>query len=273
MKTILIVLSAVLVALLACGFFFLQERTVRALEQVGIPGNFVKECIWTSFSGGYLNYPSVDRLKKIAAGERATVVREIAGFAKNYTRSEEFKQQYLQFRQGQKPERPAPPRTMAEQRRADKEEMQRQIRETQQNLKQMPAEHRPMIEQTIEMMKQQLKEIDKPDNPMYSPQMDEMNKQMYQAQLEEYTNQLAEWERDYPPSPNAMIKKWLTQFLEESRDVDYNAKLTEGPYGKMVFVNPTYESKSPHWKMCYRAGREVVLAGRAEAEQWLRELK
>lgn len=273
MKKTLVVLPVLLAAALAYGFFLLQARTVRALEQVGIPGSFVKDCIWSSFSGGYLSYPSVDRLKRIGSSERAAVVREIAEFAKSYVRSEEFKQKYMQYRDGQKPEKPSPPRTTAEQRKADKEEMQRQIREAQQNLKQTPAEYRPIVEQTIEMMKQQLKEIDNPANPMYSPQVDEFNKQTYQLQLEDYKNRLAEWERDYPPSPAVMIKKWLTQFLEESRDVDYNAKLTEGEYGKMVFVNPTYESKSPHWKMCYRAGRDVVQAGRAAAEQWLQELK
>lgn len=273
MRKILVVPAILVVAALAYGFFMMQTHTVRALEQVGIPGNFVKDCIWSSFSGRYLTYPSVDKLKKIAAGQRAAAVREIADFAKRYARSEEFTQKYMQYREGQKPEKPAPPRTMAAQRRADKEDMQRQIREMQENLKQTPAEYRPMFEQTIEMMKQQLKEIDNPNNPMYSPQMDEMNKQVYQLQLEEYKNQLVEWERDYPPAPNAMIKKWLTQFLEESRDVDYSAKLTEGQYGRLVFANPAYESKSPHWKMCYRAGRDVVHAGRAAAEQWLKELQ
>ncbi len=273
MKKILVVLPMLVLVVLAYGFFMLQARTVRALEQVGIPGNFVKECIWSSFSGGYLNYPSVVSLRKIASGERAAVVREIAEFAKAYARSDEFQRNYKQYRENQKPEKPSPPRTVAEQRRADKEDMQRQLREAQENLKQTPAEYRPMLAQTIEMMKQQLKEIDNPENPMYSPHMEEMNKQMYQSQLEEYQNQLAQWERDYPPTPRTMITTWLTRFLEESRGVDYNAKLTEGEYGKMVFVNPVYESKSPHWKMCYRAGRDVVEAGRAAAEQWLKELQ
>lgn len=43
--------------------------------------------------------------------------------------------------------------------------------------------------------------------------------------------------------------------------------------GKMVFADAAYEQRSGNWKMCYRAGRDVVQAGRVEAERWLRELQ
>lgn len=273
MKNPLLVLAAPIVTILAGGFLLLQTHTVKRLEQVGIPAELIRDCIWSSFSGGYLSYPNVWDLRKISAAERAVAVREIAEFARRYTRSEEFKKKYLEYRENQKPAVPEPPPTAAERRKADKEAMKKNLREMEANMKSAAPEQRAIFQQTIEMMKQQLKEMDNPDNPMYSPQIDEMNKQVYQAQMDEYRKQLAEWERDYPPAPDKLIKRWLTQFLEESRDVDYDAKLTEGEYGTKVFANPLYERKSPHWKMCYRAGREVVLAGRAEAERWLRELK
>ncbi|HXG01058.1 MAG TPA: hypothetical protein VNL69_09730 [Bacteroidota bacterium] len=272
MKTFLVLL-ALSIAFCICGFMYLQTRTVQALERVGISSALVKDCIWTSYSGGYLSYPSVSMLRQIAAGERAAVVGDIAAFAKSYSRSEEFRKKYREFREQQKPEQPKPPLSMAEQRRRDKENMQKQVREMQAQMKQAPAEHRPIFQQTIEMFKQQLKELDNPDNPMYSPQMDELNNQMFAAQMEEYRQKLAEWEAEYPPTPDAMIKRWLTRFLEESHEVDYSARVIDDEHGRKVFVNPAYESKSPHWKMCYRAGRDVVEAGRTAARQWLAELR
>jgi hypothetical protein len=59
-----------------------------------------------------------------------------------------------------------------------------------------------------------------------------------------------------------MIKKWLTTFLENSRDVDYNAKTIKNSQGKFIFENPEYEKKPSLWKLWYRSGKETVDAGR-----------
>lgn len=72
----------------------------------------------------------------------------------------------------------------------------------------------------------------------------------------------------YPADPNKLIKKRLEEFLEVSGSVDFDARLN----GRM-FANPEYESKSDKWKMCYRAGKEVVAAARDEAQKWLKELE
>lgn len=72
----------------------------------------------------------------------------------------------------------------------------------------------------------------------------------------------------YPADPRELIKKRLEEFLEVSGTVDFNAEMR----GRM-FANPKYESKDDKWKMCYRAGREVVGAAREEAQKWLDELK
>jgi hypothetical protein len=72
----------------------------------------------------------------------------------------------------------------------------------------------------------------------------------------------------YPSDPNKLIKKRLEEFLSVSESVDFDAKLN----GNM-FVNPDYESKDDKWKMCYRAGREVVGAAREEAQKWVKELE
>jgi hypothetical protein len=223
-------------------------------------------------NGGYLSPPNTTKLRQIATGDRAGVVREIASFAKAYTQSAEFRQKYAEMRESNKPTPPEALKTMAQRRREDKESMQKGIREAEVNMKAMPTEYRAAMKQSIDMMKQQLKDIDKPDNPAYSAQVEEIYKQGYDAEMQEYKTKLAEWEQKYPIAPTPMIRKWLTDFLEVSKDVDYNAVLKDGQYGKRVFVNPQYEAKSANWKMCYRAGKDVVDAGRTAAQQWLREL-
>ena len=75
-------------------------------------------------------------------------------------------------------------------------------------------------------------------------------------------------ENRYPADPNELIKKRLEEFLEISETVDFNAEMN----GRM-FANPKYESKDDKWKMCYRAGEDVVTAARGEAKKWLEELK
>lgn len=74
-------------------------------------------------------------------------------------------------------------------------------------------------------------------------------------------------EKLYPADANEMVKQRLQEFLDISKTVDFDAELQ----GSM-FKNPAYERKSPQWKMCYRAGKEVVEAAREEADKWLKEL-
>jgi hypothetical protein len=273
MKRAFLLVPAAIALCVFSAFIFLELQTVRSLERLGIPADMIKQSVWYSLSGGYMSAPNAMKLKQIATGERAAVVREIADFAKSYSRSEEFKKQYLGQRDAMKPTPPEAPKTSAQRRKEDKESMQKSIKEAEANMRTMPAEYRSTLQQTIDMMKLQMKEIDKPDNPAYSAQVDEVYQQSYQQQMQEYKEKLAQWEQDYPADPKPMIKKWLTKFLDESRDVDFTAKLVPGEGGTMVFANAEYENKSGNWKMCYRAGRDVVQAGRAAAQQWLNELR
>jgi hypothetical protein len=72
----------------------------------------------------------------------------------------------------------------------------------------------------------------------------------------------------YPSDPQELIKKRLEEFLEISGSVDFDAEMR----GSM-FADPAYERKDDKWKMCFRAGKQVVGAAREEAKKWLDELK
>jgi hypothetical protein len=72
----------------------------------------------------------------------------------------------------------------------------------------------------------------------------------------------------YPADPQELVKKRLEEFLEVSETVNFDAEMR----GNM-FADPKYEGKDDKWKMCYRAGREVIAAARQEAKKWLDVLK
>ena len=74
-------------------------------------------------------------------------------------------------------------------------------------------------------------------------------------------------EKNYPEDGIELVKKRLTDFLDISATVDFDAELN----GNM-FVKAEYEKKSSWWKMCFRAGKEVVEGAREEAQKWLNEL-
>lgn len=70
-------------------------------------------------------------------------------------------------------------------------------------------------------------------------------------------------------NPDVTLRRRLQQFLDETANIDYDAKTT----GSMdAFVDPANEAKPPLWKMGYRAGREATEAARAFAKEWMEEL-
>ena len=75
-------------------------------------------------------------------------------------------------------------------------------------------------------------------------------------------------EKLYPSDPSEMVKQRLQDFLVVSKTVDFDAEVQN-----KKFVRPDYERKSAQWKMCYRAGKEVVEAAQTEAIKWLQELE
>lgn len=273
MKRATFVLCGIVVLVSLSAFTYVQVKSVKLLEQAGIPAEDIRRSIFSSFTSQYLAYPNISRLKKVAMGQRTEAVQEIYAFAKGYVQTPEFKKNYAEWREQLKPEPPEKPKPMAEQRKEQKAQLQASIKEMEQNMKSAPAEYQAMLKDNIAMMKQQAKEYDNPDNPMFSKDMEQMQLEMYKTSLEEHKEKLAEWENTYPADATIMIRKWLNRFLDTSKEVDFGAALKPGEGGKMVFVKPEYESQSAEWKMCFRAGRDVVQAARTASQQWLKELR
>ena len=249
------------------------EDVASMLKKLSLSEAEAKQNIWSSIEGKYLAYSNVDALKTIANGDRPALVRDIAAFAKAYVRTDEFMRQYEQLREDNKPTSPLPPKPMAQQRAEYKHQLDSSLTEAEKSMKIFSKEQQAEMKPMLDAFRQQLKAADDPDNPMFSKEMEIAGNQMYAGQMEEHKRKLSEWSEQYPESPAPMIRTFLEKFLEETKDIDYSAKLIDGPNGKKLFASTEFEIKSSDWKRAYRAGKETVEAGRREAQLWLSELK
>ena len=93
---------------------------------------------------------------------------------------------------------------MKKQYRAD---IQKSIDEMNAAKSEAPADQKSFYDETIKMMEEQLKQIDDPNNPMFSPEMDQYSQQGYDMQMEQHNKDIAEWETKYPENNIEKIKK------------------------------------------------------------------
>jgi hypothetical protein len=72
-----------------------------------------------------------------------------------------------------------------------------------------------MLDETIKMLEEQLKEIEKPDSLMFSAEMDKYSQMGYEQQMDQHKKDIAEWEAKYPGnSPRPLIKTWLGELKQ-----------------------------------------------------------
>ena len=269
------ILFAIPVLFILYGFYsnFVLEYTIKTLfQKIDITNESANDYIWNNISSNGFYFPNPKDLKDMAMGERASIVKLVGNYAKEFTKTEEFKSRYSEYRENIKPKPPEKPQTADEMRKQNKEQMTKSIQEMEKLMNSFPADQQATFEESIKSMKEQLKEVDDPNNPMYSSQMDEQLTEMYQNQLKEYDESVKQWEKDYPLDPKFLIVQWLNHFLETSKDVDFNAELKVKD-GRKYFVKDEYEGKDYLWKICFRSGKTTTEAARDFAKSWLAEIK
>lgn len=262
----------VLTFLLAVILFSFKAGNITGglFSQLGITQPGADEKITNSFLGGYLDAYGAKNVKNIAVGNRAAVANDLLNYTKKFVSSEAFKKEYLAMKERNKPTENKL-QTPDEMRRDMINQYTRSLADAEANAKKADPSIRKFFDDAVVTLRQQLKDAQDPNNKMlanYAKNYDNMLKMHQQS----YNQQLQRWESDFPSNHQLFVKKRLKQFLDETRDIDYTAELTER-YGKKIFVNPAYEHKSNRWKMAFRAGKEVVEPTRAFVEQWLSEIK
>lgn len=273
MKTILFILISVVFAHGSIANKLLDDKIQKVLAQFNISEDFAKRQILSNIAGPSYYIPNLKVLKNLALGERAELVKTIGTGIKEFVKSEEFIKNYNQYLEDRKPSPPEAPKYSEQLKKEHKESLTKSISEMEKQMTTLPSDQKAMFQDVIGQLKQQLKDVDNPNNPMFSSDMDTYIKQDYDMQIDTYNAQIAEWEKNYPKnSPNPMIKNWLERFLDNSKDIDFNAQL-KNEKGKQIFVNSAYERKDNQWKLYFRAGKEPVEAARTFARQWLTEIQ
>lgn len=242
------------------------------LESLNLTRADAESGVWNSFSYGAYAGPMSKAWHNLAVPARVSLVKEVGAFAKSYTHSEDFSRRYAEYRESQKPTAPPPFTGVEGIKKEQKEQLTKSIRESRESLKGQSAEVKKILEDGIKTMEKALKDLDDPNNPMFTKEMNDMLKQGWDQQQGEYKQALAAWNTEYPQSSQTLVRKRLTYFLELSATVDFSAKLGKGQGGKMVFLNAEYEAKPSDWKLIYRCGKESVDAARGVAQQWLAEM-
>ncbi|HSK08540.1 MAG TPA: hypothetical protein VK911_03125 [Vicinamibacterales bacterium] len=242
-----------------------------ALGNLGVSEARAKTEIVSSLADGYVPVNLAARAFLAAPpATRAAMVKTAMAWAKGYTESAAFRAEYEQRRAADAPEPPDAPGGVDEELAAQKAQQRKQLEEARANLANLPPELRKEMEAALKQIADQTAAMDK------DPQMAAMRRQGLEAQRADkeraYRDRVAAHERRFPADPRTLIARRLTEFLEMSKDVDFNAALAAGGGGKRVFANAAYEEKPPEWKLCYRAGAEPVQAARAFAAEWLKSL-
>jgi hypothetical protein len=273
MKKYLFVLPLLALVLFLTAEKIIDDKMKNILQQIQLSENGAQNLIWSDCVYSSYSYPNPMNLKSIASGERTSIVETVAKYVKEYSSTPEFLSKYKEFCENQKPTPPEKPKTMDEMKEEQRKSIKEGIKNMEETKSKMPADQQGVFDESIKQYKEQLKEIDNPDNPMFSKDMENMYKQMYDQQITDYNNKVTEWQNKFPENnPKQLIKNWLTNFLDETKDVDFSAETAANQYNQEVFVKQEYERKSSLWKLCYRAGKEATNFGRAFAQKWLSEL-
>jgi len=241
-----------------------------ALAGLGVGDAAGRQIVDDWLGSGNLNLsPAAKAFKAATPASRAALVKSAVAWAKSYTESPGFKAEYEKNRQADRPSPPEVKGTVDDELARQAAERKKGIDEMRKSLGQMSPEMRKAMEAGI-------KEAEAANRKLESdPQMVAMFRQGVEAQRAEdqeaYKGRLAAFERRWPADPKSLVARRLQEFLDISKDVDFDAKLV--PAGKLMrFADPRYEEKPPTWKLCFRSGREAVAAAREAAQGWLKAI-
>lgn len=273
MKKLLLIIPLLFFVLGLTAARIIDDKMKNILQQLQIDEANANSMIWSNCAYSNFNFPNPKTLKSLAKGERVSIVETVANYVKEYSATPEFLNRYKELRENKKPALPEKPKTMTEMKEEQRKSLQDGLKNMEAAKQKMPADQQSIYDESIKQFNEQLKELDNPDNPMFSKDMENMYKQMYDQQIADYNTKVTQWESEYPENnPKQLIKNWLTKFLDTTKDIDFSAQTATDQHNKEVFVKQEYESKSSIWKLCYRAGKEATEAGRKAAQKWLSEL-
>lgn len=261
----------VIIVIAFTSFSFRGKDSIATIwSQLGISENTALENIKRSFLEGYLYSYGASAAKKVAINDRAAIANDVLNYSKQYVNSPEFRKEYEKARASSTPVKPADPKTKEEIQAERIASLNKSLEDGEKAMKTLPEDMKAAFLDVQQMLKDQIKEMEDPENDMLEMFV-QGEKYNHQNAMQQYETAMSAWHKNFPEDPNLMIRNRLQKFLEVTSDVDYTAALKD-EYGLKKFVNPVYERKPDEWKMAYRCGKPVVESARTFARQWLTEL-
>jgi hypothetical protein len=239
-------------------------------SQLGISRTEAEKKIMNSFLGGYFDQFGIMNARSIVKAKRAAITRDILDYAKKQAFGATFIKEYNELRDYEKPH----PTTVQtpEQFQADLIDRSRKaVADLEANVKKADASLKPTFEKMAADARKQLKEVEDPGYK-YVINYRKNYEQLVRDAESRNAKRLSEWEAKYPADHMKFVKIRLEQFVEETDDIDFSAKLIE-KNGIKYFVNADYERRSNRWKMAYRAGEEVIETARNYIQEWINEIR
>jgi hypothetical protein len=264
----------VAVAVAGTGALTAAVWAADVLTQMGISPASAKGAVVSFIGAGYFDTGIGFRaLKAAPPAARAELVTGIIAWAKGYVASPEFKAAYAKLREERKPEAPqfkgTPEEEFKQKQAEQKAEMEKSQAEMQKTLSSLPPDVRKSVEEGMKQAAAMNAQMDTPD--MRKMQIDGIAMDRA-AKKQQFDLDMKKWQQDYPESPRALLIRRLQKFLDDTKDIDFNAAL-QPRNGMQVFVKEEYERKPGEWKQAFRAGRETVTAARTAVQAWLSELQ
>jgi hypothetical protein len=253
----------------ACLLLTLQLPAMDALARLNMaPAAAQEKLLMALVTGNVPFYLATKTMKTLPPAERIDLVRSLIAWAKIETRAPGFAKAYEAWRLTNRPTS-TPAASADEQMKKQRDEAKRQMAESWKNLEKLPPDLRKQMEATLKQVEAQQKELEN-NKEMQGYMKQSLELQGKQAQAD-YERHLREFDAKFQADPRRLVALRLQEFLDLSAAVDFTARLIDREKQKM-FSDPTYERKPLAWKLFFRAGKELVLAARTDAQAWLIEI-
>jgi hypothetical protein len=240
------------------------------LATLGISDGRAKEAVFDSFMSDAVSIagkPSA--FLAMAPAARVTLVNFALNLARTFVESDDFKRRYADHREANGPE-PLPEEQTADAVLAKQRAgFENQVTEMRKMFDQITPEQRATLEEGWKDMRNQLTAMDQGER---RKELDTMLKGQRAEQVRQRDAAMQEFAKTYPADHRTLVAMRLRHFLDETKDVAFDAQLVDKDK-KKVFANEAFEGKSAEWKMAFRAGKPATDAARAFAQKWLGDLQ
>lgn len=240
------------------------------LATLGISDGRAKEAVFDSFMSDAVSIAGKPAaFLAMAPAARVTLVNFALNLARTFVESDDFKRRYADHREANGPE-PLPEEQTADSVLAKQRAgFENQVTEMRKMFDQITPEQRATLEEGWKDMRNQLTAMEQGER---RKELDTMLKGQRAEQVRQRDMAMQEFAKTYPADHRTLVAMRLRHFLDETKDVAFDAQLVDKDK-KKVFANEAFEGKSAEWKMAFRAGKPATDAARAFAQKWLGDLQ